>query len=49
MSRTKLIELKAINEHLTKWAKLPWDSTTKMVIMSLLTKRRKIIANEVRY
>ena len=47
MSITKLKELQAINRHIAKWAKMPWDGTTKMVIMSLMTKRNKIIAMEV--
>ena len=44
MKLTKLQELQAINKHIAKWAKMPWNKTTKMVIMSLLTTRNKIVA-----
>lgn len=43
----KLIELQAINDHLQKWAKMEWNGTTKMVIMSLIKNRDKLIARGV--
>ena len=36
-------ELEAINLHIAKWAKLEWNTTTKMVINSLMIRRQKII------
>jgi|SaaInl8_200m_RNA_FD_contig_31_138172_length_853_multi_9_in_0_out_0_4 hypothetical protein len=36
-------ELEVINFHMAKWAKMEWNKTTKMVINSLMTKRKKII------
>ena len=44
---SKLKELKAIEKHIAKWAKTEWTGTTKMVIMSLMTRRRKLIAKGV--
>ena len=38
-----LAELQAIEVHLIKWAQLEYNKTTKSVIMSLLTKRRKLV------